>query len=107
MQIKKKHDAFFQVLITDLKSARKNTLETIKIQTHIFQKYFLMGRRHCEVKDINLHYLYYSKFAIKQNQLVETFYTELLDLIFVFSLLSYQTRGLANKRVKMVKLNHF
>ena len=47
MEIKKKHDAFSQVLITDLKSARKNTLETIKIQTRIFQKYFLMGRRHC------------------------------------------------------------
>ena len=45
--ILKKHDILFEVLISDLKSARKSLLENIFAQTRYFQKYFLMGRQHC------------------------------------------------------------
>ena len=49
----KKHAIFFQVSISDLKSARKNALEKIYSQTRYFQKNIQMGRQQCERKIYN------------------------------------------------------
>ena len=45
---KKKHEKKNLVLIADLKSARKTTIETIKTSTRSFRKKNQMGRQHCE-----------------------------------------------------------
>ena len=43
----KKHVTFFENLIADLKSSRKNASETVFILTRSFHKYFNIGKLHC------------------------------------------------------------
>ena len=44
---KKKHDANFKNLITDLKSARKKTKKTLYSQTRCFFSKMNIGKLHC------------------------------------------------------------
>ena len=44
---KKKHDANFKNLITDLKSAHKNTKKKVYFKTRIFKKNNNIGKLHC------------------------------------------------------------
>ena len=44
----KKHVTFFENLIADLKSSRKNASETVFILTRTFHKNFNIGKLHCE-----------------------------------------------------------
>ena len=43
----KKHVTFFENLIADLKSSRKNASETVFILMRSFHKYFNIGKLHC------------------------------------------------------------
>ena len=55
----KKHVTFFENLIADLKSSRKNASETVFILTRTFHKYFNIGKLHCEGRQVDFFYFIY------------------------------------------------
>ena len=76
----KKHNTNFQVLISDLKSARKKALEKIYSQTRIFQKKIQMGRQHCDLHGD----LKRSKRFFLQNQLLQWLREAQIYLVWTF-----------------------
>ena len=48
-------------MITDLKSARKTTIESIKTSTRSFKKKNQMGRQHCALQDAGIDHFHFPK----------------------------------------------
>ena len=65
-KLNKKYENSFESLISDLKSARKNTKETVFPQTRMFQKILCIEKLHCAA----IHVWVINKQHTKQQQLI-------------------------------------